>query len=475
MKLLPIKTKISLLLVSYFVLSLTNLLAQSLRFTSYTLDAGSFDAAYEIVYEFKAYNASNEKLFILRTDAASNCKVQYEKKLVMPSDTVSIFVTYAVQRSGNVVEQLKLYTSDRNEPQQLSIKAYVKELAMNSLQACHPMVNQKKRSSVLHIEENLVKCSITVIDSITKKVIPNTQLLLKDAMHSKEANTGAWGEYNFEITKGVIRVTASKEGYVAKEVRIPTNQSSVHAVIELVRIHPEQVIVDEVVPVVIERDHPNDNLPMKDTSIVRTTPQAQVQTESTVSNEELPLDRFKPNHLIFLLDKSASMRENNKLNRVKESMKCIASHLRSCDYITIIVYDVLPNVLFEKVQATQLQRVYHVLDSVEAHKQTMGGKAIAKAYDVGIANYIAGANNEIIMSTDGAFKLDDAFVKSLGAAPNNKLKMSVLSFDTTMPDYLKLLKLTKHTGGEVIQVKDLSKLCEQLLEEVKLRSLKTSH
>ena len=107
--------------------------AQSLKFIATTLDAGTFDAAYEIVYEFKAVNNSNQRLFLLKTDAPINCKVQYEKKLVLPADTVSIFVTYNVQKSGSIAERLNLFTSDANDPQTLVIKANVKGLAINRL------------------------------------------------------------------------------------------------------------------------------------------------------------------------------------------------------------------------------------------------------------------------------------------------------------------------------------------------------
>jgi hypothetical protein len=79
------------------------------------------------------------------------------------------------------------------------------------------------------------------------------------------------------------------------------------------------------------------------------------------------------------------------------------------------------------------------------------------------------------MSTDGAFKLDDAFVKSLSDTPNSKMQMSILSFDTTAPDYFKLLKLTRHTKGNVLQVKEQNGLCDLLLDEVKVKSLKETH
>ncbi len=456
--------------------------AQSLKFIATTLDAGSFDAAYEIVYEFKAVNKSDQRLFLLKTDAPSNCKVQYEKKLVLPADTVSIFVTYNVQKSGSIAERLNLFTSDANDPQTLVIKAFVKELAINRLQACHPDVNQKKRSTVMQLNENLVKCSITVVDSATKKLIRNADLKLSYATHVKDANTGAWGQYDCEITRGVITIQASKIGYKTKSTRAVISNTNANIIIELSKLKEEIIPVipeENIVPVVIETENipkpKNQEVTATQESIERVEEVAQIPATTLNTSDELPLDKYKPNHIIFLIDKSASMRENKKLDRMKESVKCLASHLRSCDYLSLIAYDVVPYVIFEKQKATNMIQFYQMIDSIEAHKQTMGNKAIAKAYQIGLAHYMTQANNEIIMSTDGAFKLDDAFVKSLSDAPNSKMQMSILSFDTTAPDYFKLLKLTRHTKGNVLQVKEQNGLCDLLLDEVKVKSLKETH
>jgi Mg-chelatase subunit ChlD len=456
--------------------------AQSLHFIATSLDAGNFEAAYEIVYEFKAVNQSEQRLFILKTDAPNNCKVQYEKKSVIPGDSVSIFVTYRVQRSGNISERLSLFTSDSNEPQTLIIKANVKELAIDRLQACHPDVNQKKRSSVLQLTENLVRCSITVIDSSSKKLIRNATLKLSDGTHIKEANTGAWGQYDCEITRGIITIQASKNAYVTKAIRTAISNTNTNIIVELV-LQNEVPMKD-----VSEANNTANSKRLDDDSTQETKEKyvrnevpisreevTQNTTNTLLATEELPLDKYKPNHLVFLIDKSASMRENNKLDRVKESVKCLASHLRSCDYFSLIVYDVVPVVVFEKQKASNLLQVYQKIDSIEAHKQTVGSKAIIKAYQVGLAHYMSDANNEIIMSTDGAFKLEEDLLKSLSAAPNNKIKLSVLSFDTTTPDYFRLLKLTHHTKGNVIQVKDLNGLCDLILDEVKSKSLIQTH
>ena len=166
------------------------------------------------------------------------------------------------------------------------------------------------------------------------------------------------------------------------------------------------------------------------------------------------------------------MREKTKLPLLKEAIKCILKNLRSIDSISLITYNTKAEVLIQNMCASNYDSVSTIIDSLVATGQTSSTKGMELAYTNADKNFIANGNNQIIIATDGAFKLakeDDLFLKNI---VNRNIKMAVLGFGNEKSDLWNLYKLSIKAKGTFMQIKPTLSLCSFLFDELKTNSLK---
>ncbi len=120
----------------------------------------------------------------------------------------------------------------------------------------------------------------------------------------------------------------------------------------------------------------------------------------TINTDDLP-----PSNLVFLIDVSGSMYDENKLPLVKTSLKMLAEKLRAEDRIAIVVYAGNAGLVLPSTSGGNKNTIIRALDKLQAGGSTAGGEGIKLAYRVAQENYIRGGNNRIIMATDGDFNV----------------------------------------------------------------------
>ena len=84
---------------------------------------------------------------------------------------------------------------------------------------------------------------------------------------------------------------------------------------------------------------------------------------------------------------------------------------------------------------------------------------------------IKDGNNEIVLATDGEFKLTIKDELLINNSKEKKLKMSVLAFGDEKKALRQLYKLSLKSKGNYIQVK-LGNICKVLAENIKSNSKK---
>lgn len=120
----------------------------------------------------------------------------------------------------------------------------------------------------------------------------------------------------------------------------------------------------------------------------------------TISNQNLPAS-----NLVFLIDVSGSMSDQNKLPLLKESMKVLVEELRPKDKVSIVVYAGAAGVVLESASGNKKSKIMDAFDDLEAGGSTAGGEGIDLAYQLAEDNFIKGGNNRIILATDGDFNV----------------------------------------------------------------------
>jgi Ca-activated chloride channel homolog len=110
-------------------------------------------------------------------------------------------------------------------------------------------------------------------------------------------------------------------------------------------------------------------------------------------------------NLVFLIDVSGSMGDENKLPLVKSSLKMLVDRLGEADRVAIVVYASDCGILLPSTSAIDRTTIVSAIDSLSAHGSTNAGDGIQLAYRVAVQNFIAGGANRIILCTDGDFNV----------------------------------------------------------------------
>ncbi len=124
-----------------------------------------------------------------------------------------------------------------------------------------------------------------------------------------------------------------------------------------------------------------------------------------IKGRKIDMSDAPPSNLVFLIDVSGSMRDQNKLPLVKESMKLLARQMRPQDRIAIAVYAGSAGLVLPSSDGNQSRDIIAALDRLQAGGSTAGGAGIQLAYTTAESNFIKNGNNRVILCTDGDFNV----------------------------------------------------------------------
>ena len=109
----------------------------------------------------------------------------------------------------------------------------------------------------------------------------------------------------------------------------------------------------------------------------------------------------KGSNIVFLIDTSGSMFDNNKLPLAQEAFKTLQAQLTQNDTVSIVTYAGTSEVALEGARGDEHQKIVDAIDELEAYGSTNGEGGIKKAYEIAEKYFIEGGNNRVILATDG--------------------------------------------------------------------------
>lgn len=115
---------------------------------------------------------------------------------------------------------------------------------------------------------------------------------------------------------------------------------------------------------------------------------------------------------VFLIDVSGSM-SGTKLELVKEAIRKIVEPLKAEDRAAIVVYAGAAGLVLPATPGSDKQTILDALNRLQAGGSTAGGAGVLLAYKTAHENYVAGANNRVILATDGDFNVGVSSVADL--------------------------------------------------------------
>ena len=397
-------------------------------------------------------NIGTKALILLRADAPPEFTVTVGKKIIPAGDTLHLNFSIRPSRTGKFKETIKLYYNGSPEPYSIEVKGELKKLLAKDLSAC---VNfDPKTGSFSNGNASIPlmsKHSVRFMDATTGKLIKEGSILyISQTSREKSERSTYDGMLESMIPIGPYAFVVTSPGYgtLMMEKYIPVGGAS-----ETFMLSPSPK-------------------PEVESDSIQKEPIAEIPKQ--VDNSTLLDERiYKPNNIVFLIDISGSMKEPEKLPLLKQSMVKLMEPIRPIDKITIVTYGTDVRIAVPTVSGNEKKRVLELIDTLNASGVTAGSKGIQTAYTIAQEQFISGGNNQVILATDGAFRVnvkDRKMIEQSSKNPSQTTILSVIGFGCK-PDALKMLgELTKQGAGSLIQVNNSNQAENALLDEIKNRS-----
>jgi Ca-activated chloride channel family protein len=184
-----------------------------------------------------------------------------------------------------------------------------------------------------------------------------------------------------------------------------------------------------------------------------------------IDDREIP-----PSNLVFLIDVSGSMDEENKLPLVKESLKMLARRMRQEDRISIVVYAGSAGIVLEPTPGSRTEKILKAIDDLEAGGSTAGGEGISLAYATAKKTFIPKGSNRVILATDGDFNVgassDGELVRIIEEERKAGVFLTVLGFGMGNYKDSKMQKLADSGNGNYAYIDSLSEADKVLAKQM---------
>lgn len=144
-----------------------------------------------------------------------------------------------------------------------------------------------------------------------------------------------------------------------------------------------------------------------------------------LQGRNIPIDKLPASNLVFLIDVSGSMNEENKLPLLKSSFKVLLNQLRPKDKVGIVVYAGSAGMVLPPTSAGERDKIIEALDRLQAGGSTAGGAGIELAYKLAQESFVKEGNNRIIIATDGDFNVGMSSTSDLQTLIEDKRKSGV--------------------------------------------------
>ena len=178
-------------------------------------------------------------------------------------------------------------------------------------------------------------------------------------------------------------------------------------------------------------------------------------------------------NLVFLVDVSGSMNDENKLDLVKRALTMLVDELTEKDTVSIVTYASGETIVIEGANpVNDKARLLSAIDSLYASGSTNGERGLAQAYEVAMRYLRPKGNNRVIMCSDGDLNVGMTSESDLHDYVSEKKQtgvyLSVLGFGEGNYKDTKMETLADDGNGNYYYIDSILEarkvLCEELTQ-----------
>lgn len=459
--------------------------AQSVKLNSKSLDFGSHNLWNSPYLALELTNISNKSIAILRVSAARGVWYDYPRQYVKPGETVEISFTYYTDIKGAFSENIDIYVSSEMKPIQINLKGNIKGFAFDALTAC-PAWN-KPESKPMEYDH-----TIQVIDDITNQPIKGVSI----AVLQRNEAIGFWktpssGKVNMSIPAGLFGIQIKALGYIGIEEGLTLEMGGTQKVYRLKRENlplaqveisqnnlqkipkdEKEVELAEFKPLPLDTlaeemeyyDDILDTIQIGEPSILLS------DNDPYWTNSVLPIEEYKPNNIIFLLDVSSSMNTPARFPLLKQSLLELSGVMRSSDRISVITFTSNSKILLTNIPGYQQDTLYQIFNKLRASGSTNGIKGLETAYKMAQENFISDGNNVVILATDGVFRIVEKNVNAedlVKTYAKKGIKLSIVGLGSDAAALENLKNVAERGEGEFYRMSPQEESSNALIDIIK--------
>lgn len=226
----------------------------------------------------------------------------------------------------------------------------------------------------------------------------------------------------------------------------------------------EESIEEQVEAALAEAENP-------ETDSQLSTPNFQPEPEP---EPEFSKKTYRPNNVLLLIDVSGSMKEDDKMEKLKKTVRRMVLMLREVDVLTLIAYNSTSWEVLSPTPVVDNESIVSLIDSLQPTGYTNGVKGMAAAYESLYEQLIQGGNNQLIIATDGKFNSSKFSEKeAIQMVKDNSDKgivLSIIGFGEDREATKLMKRLANEGDGSFMQINKNQDPTELLAEEIKNRS-----
>ncbi|HRH49538.1 MAG TPA: von Willebrand factor type A domain-containing protein [Panacibacter sp.] len=188
-----------------------------------------------------------------------------------------------------------------------------------------------------------------------------------------------------------------------------------------------------------------------------------------LQGKKIETENLPASNLVFLIDVSGSMDEENKLPLVQSSLKLLVDQLREQDHVALVVYAGNAGLVLPSTSGANKTKIKDAIDKLQAGGSTAGGAGIQLAYKTAKENFAKEGNNRVILCTDGDFNVglssDDALETLIENERKSGVFLTVLGYGMGNYQDSKMQKLADKGNGNHAYIDGINEAKKVLVNE----------